>query len=188
MKNEPAKKFWPPLPKEEFFKIILSFIFLVLAGSILNFIFQQDSWTRQAKFELAKTELDNDRQIASGLSPLIDERLFTAQQVIEAIKDNNQNEINNAWSAYMEAVSKWNTNSSGYQAKLDLAFNYDIGGQLQADIDDLNNEIPNSIHYKFVKIHQNLLSLKSCFNSGCEKQSYLAKLSKLIVSLLTLLT
>lgn len=174
---------WPFIEKEEFFKILFSFVVVGLIGSYLNSSFQNKSWERQVRYELLKNELEDNNKTILELTSLTEQRLFSAKQFIWAVKDNKPKIAEESWVNYMESVNKWNINSTVLQTKLAQMSGYETAAELLTYTDDLNNEIPNSIHYKFVKLHQNLLSLRECYYSGCNQQAILMKLDRYIDTL-----
>lgn len=177
------KDLYPFLSKEEFFKILFSFILLGSVGTWLNHKFQEGSWERNVKYELFKIDLDADKDTVSGLAGLIDKRLFAAQQVVWVIDGGRTSAIESTWQTYMETVVDWNENVSLYQTEVAKLSDDVLAGELLREEDDLNNEIPKSIHYKFYRIHQNLLLLKECFYSNCDKSSRLTETSLLLEAL-----
>ena len=107
---------------------------------------------------------------------LIDNRLLNAQRVVWLIQDGNYNDFPEIWSQYMNSVIEWNINVNNYQSQIAYSFSRDLSSELLADTDDLNNEIPNSIHYKFYRMHELILKVRACFYSGCDKTNDLENL------------
>jgi len=174
---------WPFLGKEEFSKIVISFVLLVLVGGYLNSNFQERSWERQVRYELLKNEIETERELISEITGLVDQRLFAVEQVIWAIKDNRRNNMPDLWQGYMETVNRWNINDNVIQTRLVQMFGYEVAAEFLTDTDDKNNVIPLSIHYKFYEIHQSLLSLKGCVQLGCDYQKDLKRIGALIEAL-----
>ena len=175
------KKWWPLLSKEELSKILISFIFIAVIGGYLNYSFQRQTWERQVNYELLKNELADEKNTVSELTSLVEERLYATKQLIWASKDGKS--LENYWHVYMEAVNKWNINNKLLQTKLVQISDYETAAQFLTYEDDLNNTEPSSIHYKFYKIHEDLLFLKKCYHPTCNKEKEIKNLEEKINTL-----
>ena len=170
---------WPIISQEEFFKLLFTFIIIVFAGSWINNQFQDRTWDRQVRYELLKNELDDERSTINDLTKLINKRLFATNQIIWAYQNGNSSLIDSQWEQYMTTVNEWNTEDTVIQSKLVQTYGYSIAGEFLNETDDLNNDIPTSIHYKFFKIHQELLIIRNCKQQGCSTSKAFAVISKL---------
>jgi len=168
-----------PLPSHEYFKTLLTFILIIAGGAILNYQFQKSSWNREASFELLKIELNDNKETINTLTYLIEDRFSNAQRVIWAVQSNDYDDFQKTWNDYMLSVNGWNRNVARYQSLVTRSFDRSLGEQLLTYTDDLNNEIPVSIHFKFYRIHEYILSLRNCFYGGCSRTNILDKLNVL---------
>jgi hypothetical protein len=173
---------WPWLPKEEVAKILLSFVLLGLVGFFLNLFYQSKTWNRQTRYELFKSELDDNRHTLSEITELIEQRLFATQRFMWAVEDRKV--IESSWEEYMEVVQKWNLNDQMLQNKIAQMLGWEMASQFLTDVKDLENEEPKSIHYKFVRIHEHLIALRKCYYSGCNFENDLNQATKLIEDLI----
>ena len=172
--------------KGELMRIGLTFILVGLIGGgigiLLNKEYQDSSWERDVKYELAKTEVEDGKKLIFELSALMDQRWFAAHQIFWIITEGERAVDEDVWNAYMQTVTDWNRNVGTFQSRLIDFSGTDIARELLTYEDDLNNEIPTSIHYKFFRIHERLSNLKNCA-LGCDYQGNITKLNALIQAL-----
>lgn len=102
---------------------VTGFVLTGLIGSFLSYQFQNISWKRQARFEIAK------RQIEQAKSS-IDETLlpagkgFYAMQKVFWTLENSQSDIaDQRWNEYYKIKDEWNIMVGGYRSEIKIFVN-----------------------------------------------------------------
>jgi hypothetical protein len=167
----------------EVFKIILSSVLIYGFGSLLNSQIQTQYWDRQVRYELLSNKIVKDNAVLDEVTSAINERLFASKQFIWSVRDSKDASLSESWNQYYETVIQWNNKSELLQSRLLQMAGAETAAQFLTYEDDLNLDIPNSIHYKFYKIHQLLLHIKGCYYSGCNIRQDFYQLDKLIGAL-----
>lgn len=174
--------------KNELIKItytaVLSFTLIALIGGGLGYHFQTEARKQEVNFELLKSRIEHRELLISELSSLIDRRYYATQAVLWSIEEGNYANLESEWRLYSESVRLWNENVYKYQSQLRLLVNDDVAAILLTYTDDLNNDTPQSIHYKFFRINQELTSFRSCSITGlCDINPSSKEINDLLQSL-----
>jgi len=153
------------LSKDNFFTklllLVITFILTTLAGGILTYYFQKRSWKRQAYLDLYKKKYDDGTKFLDELSELIGKRLFFLQRFGWAISGGDTERVERTEKEYFEVVNVWNANYYRNRNKIRLLVNEQIADLFLDYNDDSRPDNPNSLHYKFVLTHQNVMAAKN---------------------------
>lgn len=141
-----------PFLQTTFGLMLSGFILTTVFGSGLAFIWQTISWRRQTRLELFRRRYEEGIELLNQLSSLIDRRLYALLKVKWALENSNQEEIEAKEIPYYSIVQEWNEHLRMNRGKIRLL----IGEKYALaflDYDDEDKELPNSLHFKFVKTH-----------------------------------
>ncbi|HVY35918.1 MAG TPA: hypothetical protein VG982_01405 [Candidatus Paceibacterota bacterium] len=140
---------------EGFLPALWTCIFLFLLALVLNNPFQKKLWEREVKLEYAKTELSQKEKIYDQTSYYINSRYINALRVTGAPHDQS------VWNDYVKSVVDFNAYYD--QLRLGLAYYYgwDFASIFVSKDVDTNQAMPESIYYKFTKLHNYLIELKN---------------------------
>jgi hypothetical protein len=140
--------------------IIVGFIVLVISDRLEDSR-QNRIYENNAYFEILKIQYSDKKQIAEDFSRLVEKRYFYSESLYESILENNTDEklrLN-----YKSSIDDWNIQKDYLRLRMITYFGYDyVKENLITDESDLKNKMPITLHYKFVKLHNNLKILLFC--------------------------
>ena len=167
-----------------FIVVVLGFFLTTLVGSYLTTKFQEESWSRQKRFEMTRQDyewerekmfeilrrkLDEGQKSLETISDLINTRYMRLHGVFEAVIKNEVPLANKRWKAYMETVEEWNVKLIINQNKLKRLVSPEISEEFQNYETDNIDIKPVSIHGRFYHSHIKVHELLECLNkSNCE--------------------
>ncbi len=143
------------LKKEWFHQTITTFILIAIIGGLYNSYLQNKINDRQREYENYKFQLEKKDYTTKLVSENIDLRFLKATRVLASI-----NSINN-WEEYMESVTRWNIQKEQMRQNVAKYFNWEIASIIISEENDSNKEMPKTIHYKFVKLHNYLVDIRN---------------------------
>lgn len=153
------KKIYSFLKKEGLHSTVISFfltfIFVTIGGLLLNSSIQNRQDERQRDYENYKFQLEKKDYTTKLVSENIDLRYLKAIRVLASIKSNKN------WEEYMESVTQWNIQKEQMRQNIVKYFDWGMASELISDENDSNSEIPKTIHYKFVKLHNYLVEIRN---------------------------
>lgn len=143
------------LRKEWFHQTITTFILIILIGGLYNSYLQNKINERQIKYENYKFQLEKKDYTTKLVSENIDLRYLKAIRVLASINSNKN------WEEYMESVTQWNIQKEQMRQNIVKYFDWGMASELISDENDSDSEIPKTIHYKFVKLHNYLVEIRN---------------------------
>lgn len=175
-------KLWKIL-NSPFTVVILGFLLSTWLGGYLTTKFQEESWSRQKyfemarqdfewerekKFEILRRKLDEGQRSLEEISDLINKRYMRIHGVFEAILKKDAKLADTRWKQYMETVEEWNVKLIINQNKLKRLVSSNVSSEFQNYETDNIDIKPTSIHGKFFHTHLNVSKLMKCIkNSNC---------------------
>lgn len=142
------------LRKEWFHQTITTFILIAIVGGLYNSYLQNKINDRQREYENYKFQLEKKDYTTKLVSENIDLRYLKATRVLSSINSNKN------WEEYMESVTQWNIQKEQMRQNIVKYFDWGMASELISNENDSNSEIPKTIHYKFVKLHNYLVEIK----------------------------
>lgn len=141
--------------------LIIGFALTTIAGGILTNFFQKQTWKRQAYLDLFKKKYDEGTKFLDELSELIGKRLFFIQRLAWALSENDHERIERMEKEYFDVVKIWNINYYRNRNKIRLLVNEETADLFLDYTDDALPHNPRSLHYKFVMVHRNVMTLRA---------------------------
>lgn len=141
--------------------LLVGFLLTTIAGGLISSWIQRSSWERQTRVDLYRKRYEEGSQFLNELSKLIGTRCFQMQRYLWAIEDLPEERLSGIEKEYFKTVAEWNATYWMNRNKTRL-----FVGEAQANLfldytDDRRIEDPVSIHYRFVKAHQNVIGVKN---------------------------
>lgn len=141
--------------------LILGFALTTALGAWLTSRFQLATWKRQSRIELYGKRYEEGTQFLDDLSRTLGARFFGLQRWLWQISAPDTNALTQIETSYYEEVTKWNQSYWVFRNKVRL-----LVGEEQANFfldygDDQRPDHPQSIHYKFRRVHEIVRMLKS---------------------------
>ncbi len=192
-------KFWKFL-NSPFMVVITGFLLTTWLGSYLTTNFQEESWSRQKHFEMARQDfewerekrfeilrrkLDEGQRSLEEISDLINKRYMRLHVVFEAIIRKDTNIAKKKWQLYMKTVEEWNVKLIINQNKLKRLVSSAISTEFQNYETDNIDVPPVSIHGKFFHTHIKISKLLECMkdiNCSTDKNT-IREANKMLVEL-----
>lgn len=159
------KKLKDYLLRKEFVDILVEAVLVgILVLVISNYLEDKGSekmYEYNAYFETLKIEYSDRKEIIEDFSKLLESRYFYSEYYLEGLVSGNTPP--SVRENYRKSVDDWNIQKDYLKARLAIYFGYEyVEKNLITYEDDLNNEIPNTLHYKFTKLHNLINKVSSC--------------------------
>jgi hypothetical protein len=151
------------LLNSNFVLLLLGFILTTLAGGLLSYWLQKQSWRRQTSVDLYRKRYEEGSQFLDELAKLIGNRFFQLQRylwILEEMQDNDMHDdVLQAVAEEVEievdkTVAEWNSTFWLNRSKIRLLVGEAQAQQFLDYQDDPRTENPRSIQYRFVKAHE----------------------------------
>jgi|SRR5215208_596218 len=147
------------LLNSNFVLLLLGFILTTMAGGLLSYWLQKQSWRRQTRVDLYRKRYEEGSQFLDELAKLIGNRFFQLQRylwILEELQDNDiQDDVLQAVAHEVDkTVAEWNSTFWLNRVKIRLLVGEAQAQQFLDFQDDLRTEKPRSIQYRFVKAHE----------------------------------
>jgi hypothetical protein len=143
-------------------KLLVGFALTTIAGGALAYVFQSLSWRRQARLDLYRQRYADGSLLLEQLSSMVDRRYFRLQRLIWVVGDGAPAEkVAEREREYFETVVEWNEKLRSVHNRIRLLIGETEALQFLDYADDFRPNDPQSLHYRFVKAHRQVLQAKT---------------------------
>jgi hypothetical protein len=173
--------------------LVMGFILTTIAGALISTWLQTQTWNRQTRVDLYRKRHEEGSQFLDELGKLIGNRFFQLQRYFWAIKDMQNEDMQDdklraVEAEYFDTVAEWNSVLRLNRSKIRL-----LVGDTQALLfldygDDARGDNPRSIHYLFVKAHEAVDGVKKGEVDTYSARAKISRLNKAISGYLDALT
>lgn len=152
------KKIYFFLKKEELHTTVIGFLLTgVLVTAVvfrLNSNFQKQESERQRQFEMFRFNLEKKDETITLVSSKIDSRHLASFRVLSNVGSQR------TWDTYIESVEEWNIAQGQIRTKLATYYDWNFAAEIISESNDSSDIVPKTIHYKFVRLHNLLVSIR----------------------------
>jgi hypothetical protein len=141
--------------------IIFSGFVTLSFGYLLYFFGAKSDALNQRRYDFNKYRVESKNSLIIDFSKLANNRYLQSQRLLAT--PCNSPSINTAWNMYDTSVIDWNQNNDIISGRFKTYFGTTTAILIQDIAEDPYSEkIPDSLHYKFVALHNILLNHKNC--------------------------
>ncbi len=135
------------------------------------------SWEdRRTRRDLTLEVYRDARSLRDDLVRLAGRRHFALQRWLWAVADPSGYRLDDVREAYFEVVGTWNEQYWTYRSQLYLLFGEEIAFKF-LDYQDDSREVPQSLHYRFVRCNAAVLASEADFGRIDSAQSLIDELN-----------
>jgi hypothetical protein len=143
-----------------FVLLLLGFILTTIAGGLISYWLQRQSWKRQTRVDLYRKRYEEGTQFLNDLSKLVGNRHFQMQRYLWAIEDKKDDSLRDVEAEYFETVAEWNATFWMNRNKIRLLVGEAQAKQFLDYADDVRTH-PRSIQYQFANAHSAVVKAKN---------------------------
>lgn len=147
------------LKDEQLHQTVLSFIltltFITVGGLWFNSYFQNRQDLRQREYEFYRFQLEKKDETMAFVSENINLRYLNSVRVLYSPTSED------VWKRYIDSVTEWNITLEQMRQKMTTYYGWELTSKLIDEGSDSSNDIPKTIHYKFIKLHTYLTAIRN---------------------------
>jgi hypothetical protein len=157
--------------------LVIGFALTTALGAALSSWLQTASWKRQTRVDLFRKRYEEGTTFLDDLSDRIGGRAFALQRLLWSLTDTADEKRRATEEEYFRIVTEWNASSRTCRNKIRLLIGEEQSDRFLDYQDTTRPENPRSLHYIFVKAHNEVLAAKHEQNAAAHAQECVTELN-----------
>ena len=155
--------------------LVTGFVLTGLIGSFLSYQFQNISWKRQARFEIAKRQLEQAKSSIDETLLQAGKRFYAMQKVFWTLENSKSDIADQRWNEYYKIKDEWNIMVGGYRSKIKIFVDPMLAYELLDRDNARNYPKKESLHAIFIVAHYKLKQLFEYAGKNSEERFKIEK-------------